>query len=385
MSCGTTVRLCKRLSQIGCKPLFCSTRLYQMANNDPSQLGVEDVGSLYRVAEEDIATLKFKDNLPPYFYKQVNTLGECVWLCRRPFLEVKSCLEAVSVSRPSLRIVLWGSFGTGKTLTLCQSLHYAHLQKWVVFHIRSAMFLTRKVEEIQMSTYHEGRINTPAHAVALLENFKANNLPLWKQLSELETTKTYEWSKADVTKKGQPLTEIVEMGLSAPFAASDCVGVLLKELKAYSSLGSIKLLVTIDKANSLYGKTLVKRADRTYAPPCDLTLVHHLRKLFENDWKNGACLLIADKSELSNARDVETIPINTPLELFGDEGFDAIDPFVPIETPLYSEEELSNLYDYYKEKMWIATKLGRTDRARKEMMYISAFNPYNFERLCAFN
>lgn len=40
------------------------------------------------------------------------------------------------------------------------------------------------------------------------------------------------------------------------------------------------------------------------------------------------------------------------------QGFEAIDPFVPVEVPNYSEEEACNLYDYYKEKMWIATEAG---------------------------
>lgn len=305
-------------------------------------------------------------------------------MCRKPFLEVKNCLNIASTSLPSLRVVLWGKYGTGKTMTVCQSLHYAYLQDWVVFIVRDAMTLTRKASEIQMSTFHDGRIDCPAHAVELLDNFKKNNVRIWKKLSELKTSKTYEWSKLEKTDVGRPLTEIVEMGLSAPFTASDCVGALLEELKKQSSSGSIHLFVAIDNANSLYGKTLVKRADRTYALAGDLTLVYHLRELFNNSWTNGICLLVADKKELSDSRDAETIPLNTPLELFGEEGFEAIDPFLPVETTVYSKEEISNMYEYYKEKMWISSKNGRSEKALKEMMYLSAFNPYDFERLCAF-
>ena len=74
------------------------------------------------------------------------------------------------------------------------------------------------------------------------------------------------------------------MGLSAPFLASDCLGALFREIKRHSSAGSIKTLVALDDANSLWGKTLVKRADRTYAQPSDLTLVQHFRSLVTNDW-----------------------------------------------------------------------------------------------------
>ncbi|MFH4982096.1 hypothetical protein AB6A40_008805 [Gnathostoma spinigerum] len=197
------------------------------------------------------------------------------------------------------------------------------------------------------------------------------------------TGKDYIWTKVEKTPKGRPITDIVEMGLSAPFIASDCIGALLRELKEHSTSGAIRLLVAIDDANSLYGRTLVRRADKTYAKPNDLTLVHHLRKLFEPNWSNGACVLVADKKEVSDARDTLTIPRITPLELFGEEGFEAIDPFVPVEVGLYSEKEIQAIYDYYLEKNWITSKLGRSERGRKEMMYLSAFNPYNYERLCA--
>lgn len=73
-------------------------------------------------------------------------------------------------------------------------------------------------------------------------------------------------------------------GIFSPSLASDCVGGLLRELKMHCTAGKFHLLVAIDNANSLYGKTLVKGADNKYVDPADLTLVHHLRKLFRKDW-----------------------------------------------------------------------------------------------------
>ncbi|KHJ81064.1 hypothetical protein OESDEN_19253, partial [Oesophagostomum dentatum] len=125
-------------------------------------------------------------------------------------------------------------------------------------------------------------------------------------------------------------------GISAPFLATDCVGGLFRELKRHSSTGSIKVFVAIDDANSLWGKTLVKKADRTF--------------------ENGCILLVADKKEVSDARDEITVPRHTPLELFGEEGFHFIEPFLPIETKQYTMEEISNLYQYYYDKRWLASE-----------------------------
>uniref|UniRef100_A0A915AHD5 Small ribosomal subunit protein mS29 n=1 Tax=Parascaris univalens TaxID=6257 RepID=A0A915AHD5_PARUN len=364
--------------------LVVQKQAFRASSNDPSCLNLSDVGRLYEVPNSVVETLGFKKILPSKFAKQVNTFGECLWLCRMPFLEVVHCLKSVRETAPNLRVVLWGKFGTGKSMTMHQAVHYAHSQGWVIFTVRSAMDLTRAVREIQMSSYRSGRIDVPEQAVALLQLFKQSNAPLWKKLSELKTRKNYEWTKIEKTAAGRPVTDIVEMGLSAPFIASDCVGGLLRELKGHASTGSIRVLFAIDDANSLFGKTLVRRADRTFAVADDLTLVHHMRKLFDASWSNGACLLVADKKELSDARDKLTIPLNTPLELFGEQGFESIDPFIPIETGLYSNEEMDSLYDYYKAKRWITTENGRSERGRKELKFLSAFNPYMYERLCAF-
>ena len=68
--------------------------------------------------------------------------------------------------------------------------------------------------------------------------------------------------------------------------------------------------------------------------------------------------MIADKREISDARDPLSVPIDTPIELFGEAGFEDIDPFIPIETKLYSQEEAQAIHEYYKEKHWLVTDDG---------------------------
>lgn len=45
--------------------------------------------------------------------------------------------------------------------------------------------------------------------------------------------------------------------------ATDAVGVVLKELKTQSALGLFHLLVAVDGVNALWGRTTLKREDRT--------------------------------------------------------------------------------------------------------------------------
>uniref|UniRef100_A0A8R1XPG8 Deoxyhypusine hydroxylase n=1 Tax=Onchocerca volvulus TaxID=6282 RepID=A0A8R1XPG8_ONCVO len=360
------------------------SRFYRLTStNDPTALSAEDLGRLYQVSNEDIDTLYYRFMLPPKFRKQVETLNECVWLYRRPTLEATACLKLVGVDIPNLRMVLWGRWGTGKSMTVFQTIYYVWKQGWVVFTIPNMITIMRDYDEVKASTYREGRIDFPQLGYQILRRFKLMNTPNWEKLKECKTQKHYKWSKVEETKAGEPITNIVDIGLSAPSLSSDCVGGLLRELTHHCSTGKFPLLVTIDHANSIYGKTTMKDKNHKFVDPKYFTLVHHLRKLLRNDWTNGACLLVADKREVSDARDHLTVPLETPLELFG-EDIEKIEPFIPIETSLYTFEEMDTLYDYYLEKNWIASKSGRTEQAKKELKFLSGRNPYYYERICAF-
>uniref|UniRef100_A0A7E4USI4 Small ribosomal subunit protein mS29 n=1 Tax=Panagrellus redivivus TaxID=6233 RepID=A0A7E4USI4_PANRE len=354
------------------KTLFSATKTLtairpynKAASDDPSQLARADLGKLYHIPVDAAKNLNFNKILPSKYAKQLNTLDECAILCRPQFLEVLHCFQAVRPTFPGIRVVLWGRFGTGKTLTLAQAVHYAYTQNWVILNVRDVMDWTRVVKDVQMSTYRTGRIDLPEHSVNFLNHFKQQNQHLWKTiLTDLKTTKDYVWTKTEKTPIDKPLTDIVDMGLASPFLANDCVGALCRELRLHASSGALKLLVAMDAGNSLYGRTVIRKADRTFATTDELSLVQQFRKFFRDDWTNGLVLTIADKREISDAH---------------------IDPFIPIETQLYTEAEAKALHDYYKDKQWLVTDEARSEAGLKQLYYLAAFNPHHFERLCAFN
>lgn len=41
-------------------------------------------------------------------------------------------------------------------------------------------------------------------------------------------------------------------------------------------------------------------------------------------------MLVADKAEIVDARDVQTVPLHTPLELFGEKVWDSHEPLLPV-------------------------------------------------------
>ncbi|CEF66159.1 28S ribosomal protein S29, mitochondrial [Strongyloides ratti] len=352
--------------------------------NEPSEIKATHVGKLYTVPNDVVLKLDFNKVLPSKFSSQIDTLSECSWLIRQPFVEILNEFSNITKETPVSRFVLYGRFGTGKSITLYQLIHYAHSQKWVIMNIKSVLDITRRVTETQENKHNEGKLDTPNHAVNALTLFKVQNQHIWDKLGEIKTTKDYIWTKNDKTSAGKPLTDIVEMGLSSPIVSTDCFGALIDELKYCSTNGDIKILVAIDDANSLYGKTNFKKLDGSYALPNDLSMVCHLKKFFDKDWKNGALVMVADEKEFKDARDILTVPLVTPLELFGEAGYDDIYPFIGIQTKNYNEKEIDAIYNYYKSKNWLATPAANTEKGKTQLTYISAFNPYYFERLCAF-
>ncbi|KAL3117161.1 hypothetical protein niasHT_007564 [Heterodera trifolii] len=368
----------------------CRSTYMTTSSNDPSEFTADDVGKLYKVPSNLLNVLNVRRKMPEFFVRQLDTLRECVWLYRQQTQEAFHCLHEVDLAhRPALRLVLWGHFGTGKTITLSQLNHLAINKGYIIFGVKDALRWSRdNYRPVQLSTYKPGRLDSPWWAGRLLTAFKVENGHAWKKLAELKTTKDYEWTKVEKTPKGKPLTDIVEMGLTAPALSTDCVGALCRELRAHASAGSIKLLVTIDKANGLFSEKCAVKwpTDRRKATPDEMSLNIFIRKFLMPIWSNGLCAMIADKAVVSDARDHLSVSPLDPRSLFGERGYEQIEPFVSVESQHYSEAEFNVIHDYYLEKKWIQQKKGpEGEEAKRQMMYLSAFNPSHYERLCSFS
>uniref|UniRef100_A0A1I8B1H4 Small ribosomal subunit protein mS29 n=1 Tax=Meloidogyne hapla TaxID=6305 RepID=A0A1I8B1H4_MELHA len=238
--------------------------------------------------------------------------------------------------------------------------------------------------EVEVSSYKTGRLNSPHWATRMLNLFKQQNKDNWSKLSNLKATKKYEWSQMEQTEIGKPITEIVEIGLSAPYLATDCLGALFKELRIHATNGDIKLLVLIDKANGLFGKCVVRRPDRTIANIDELTLTIQIRKFLLSSWSNGLVAFVADKAEASDARDRLTIVPTDPEALLGDLNYEKLKPFISLKTSLYSEEEINVMHEYFLEKNWLRQEKGLPgEEAKKQLIFLSAFNPAYYEKICA--
>uniref|UniRef100_A0A8C7LW59 Small ribosomal subunit protein mS29 n=1 Tax=Oncorhynchus mykiss TaxID=8022 RepID=A0A8C7LW59_ONCMY len=328
--------------------------IFRTQENDPACQSEQHLGQYYTVPPSHFHTV-FPHGLPPRYQQQVKTFNEGCVMVRQPALELISHLKRADYSKPTLRYLLYGVKGRGKTMSLCQTVHYCSTQGWLVLHIPDAHLWVKNCKELLPSSYHASRFDQPIQASNWLRNFRTTNEHFLSKA--LHTV----WTKRESTEEGRPLGELVDMGVSRVKSSSDVVGAVLKELRlqAGGTEGGFRLAVAVDGVNGLWGRTTLKKEDKSPVAPDELTLVHNLRKMINNDWVRTAWWLSS-------------------------EGFDSMDPFIPVPVSLYSEKEFESCYLYYLDRHWLQHPHSQTEEGKKELIFLSNRNPSVLERLCAF-
>ncbi|XP_056142452.1 28S ribosomal protein S29, mitochondrial isoform X2 [Lampris incognitus] len=351
--------------------------IFRTQESDPARHLEKHIGQYYTLPPEHIRTL-FPHGLPRRFQTQVKTFNEGCVMVRQPALEVISSLKKVDYSKPAPRFVLYGVKGSGKTMALCHTAHFCSTQGWLVLHIPDAHKWVKNCKELLQSSYNASRFDQPLQASTWLRNFRTTNEHF---LSKIKTSQRYIWTKRESTEEGKPLRELVDQGISRVKSSSDVVGAVMKELRLRSGHpeAGFRLAVVVDGVNALWGRSTIKKEDRSFVNPEELTLVYNLRKMMRNDWCGGA--IVTTLAQTGSLYSPKTAYL--PQELLGKEGFDNMDPFIPVSVSNYSEKEFESCYLYYQDRHWLQHPQSKTEDGKKELIFLSERNPSILERLCA--
>ncbi|KFD70140.1 hypothetical protein M514_17742 [Trichuris suis] len=351
-----------------------------LSHSEAAKFNLNNEAQWYVVESNMAKALQMDKILPLAYRKQVDTFSECAFMIRRHLLDLINCIQQMDSSSPVVRYVLYGKHGVGKTITLCQMVHYAHSQGFIVCHVPFARVLMRNFKELAASSFKPGRIDMPLDAAAWLQSFKSRNEQLVDAL-EMKTTKDYVWGARDSSSAGTSLNALADFGIARPKFATDCLCVILKELKHHACLNRCKVMITIDCVNSFWGETWASRPDKTRALPSDLTIVRAFKKLLKNDWTNGAVVVSVDARE--HVRDDRNNSYS-PLFLLGKQGFEWLDPFVPIEIPYYSDKEARSVLSYFDSKHWLQHESVHTSEGVSQLIHLSGLNPMVLQSICNF-
>ncbi|KTF79608.1 hypothetical protein cypCar_00031587 [Cyprinus carpio] len=235
-------------------------------------------------------------------------------------------------------------------MSLCHALHYCYSQGWLIVHVPDAHLWVKNCKELLPSSSRPSRFDQPIQASQWLKNFKITNERFL--------------SKFLVNCIFNHLISF-EQGVNRMKSSSDVVGAVLRELRlqaggATEGEGAFKLAVAVDGVNALWGKTSLKKEDRTMSGGAILTALSQTGSVFK---PRSAYL---------------------PSELLGEEGFDNMEPFVPVSVSNYNEKEFESCYLYYLDRNWLQHPHSRSEEGKKELIFLSNKNPSILERLCAF-
>lgn len=352
--------------------------VFRTQENDPACQSEKHLGQFYTLPSAHIRPL-FPHGLPWRYQQQVKTFNEACIMVRPPALEVISYLKKADYSKPALRYLFYGLKGSGKTMSLCHTVHFCYTQGWLVLHIPDAHLWVKNCKELLPSSYNAARFDQPLQATAWLRNFRVTNE---RFLSQIKTKQRYTWTKREFTDEGRPLGELVDQGISRVKSSSDVVGAVMKELRLQSGRpgADFRLAVAVDGVNALWGRSTIRKENKSAVDPEELTLIHNLRKLVKNDWTGGA--IITTLSQTGSLYKPKSAYL--PQELLGESGFDSMDPFIPLSVPNYSEKEFESCYLYYMDRNWLQHPQSRTEDGKKELVFLTNRNPSMLDRLCGF-
>lgn len=65
------------------------------------------------------------------------------------------------------------------------------------------------------------------------------------------------------------------------------------------------------------------------------------------------------------------------------QGFEHLDPFIPVQVTNYSEKEMHSQINYYIDRRWLQQPKAHTEQGRKELMFSSGFHPHTLMNMVA--
>ncbi|KAF2895469.1 hypothetical protein ILUMI_10706 [Ignelater luminosus] len=347
---------------------------FRTTENSPLNHTEDHIGQFYRIPPETKKQLFLYGGLAKSYEIQTKTFTETCFMVRKPAVDIIYCMKTIDYSKPAIRFVMYGKKGNGKTLSLAHILHYALESKFLIVHVPWVGNWMRRCKESSNSEVKEGFIDLNIDAAAWLIHFKNQNAHLLGD-PELKVAEDHVWNKRETTPKDAPLTELVEFGINRIKYASRCVVALAEEIKKLSKAGKCKTFVAVDGFNALfYPQTNILTEKKQVVHPSKVTLTEAFLNLTKFDWNNGVAVVIVDEIAIGEKDQISHLP----RYLLGKEGFEHMDPFVPILVSEYTPKELKSCMDYYRERKWVQPLPGQDE----ELTFLSASNPYRLMLLC---
>ncbi len=222
--------LATRLHSCLARGLFTLPRAgYRLTKTDPHQLDEADIGSFYTVDKAD-----FEGYLHGFFSvphrRLMDTFDDRSLMVRAPALEVTHCLSQLDYSRPLARFIFYGARGAGLSSQQAQVAHWCGRHDWLLVHGVALERCLRFTPDLTKSASRPGRWDTPGAAVTWLKYFADMNRG-WLASRQPKLTADVVWNLNETSSAGTSWDQVIQFGIGRPKYATDCIGVLLREVR----------------------------------------------------------------------------------------------------------------------------------------------------------
>ncbi|KAJ8682048.1 hypothetical protein QAD02_017840 [Eretmocerus hayati] len=343
------------------------TQTFRTKENNPLKHDMQHVGRFYTVPS-DVAKVIYTQGMPQLWHQQAQVFTEMSLLVRKPAVELLSYLTQTDYSKPVNKYVIYGDPGCGKSTTMLHLLHYGYKSKKIIVHVKFAHTWMVRPKEVSTSPFRENFMDLPLDAALWLQNFRLTNADLLAK-ADIKLSKDYEWDSCGKIEVGSPLISLIDLGINHVKCACEVVIALMTELKKASIAGKCKVLVAIDGFNAFYRQvTKIKDDLRKYVPASQVSLTLAFLDITKSDWCNGQVIVSVD----TRASDQDKPGSVLPRYLLGKEGFEHLDPFMPMFVENYTQDEFDTVVEYYKNRKLI-TEIS--SEGLKELSVITGKNP----------
>ncbi|XP_011496930.1 PREDICTED: 28S ribosomal protein S29, mitochondrial [Ceratosolen solmsi marchali] len=340
---------------------------------DPVYHNESHLNKLYNIPSKDCATI-LSHGLMNQYKIQLKIFNEMSILIRKPSIELLSYLSKSDYAKPVNKYVIYGECGSGKSTLLYHLLHYGYNTNKIIVYVNHAQYWFTKPKEIKYSEIERNIIDLPIDTRIWLDKFKLLNNHILCQ-ANIKLSKSYKWGTGANFPKDSSLIDLINFGIDQTRYASEIVAALVNELKQASRIGLCNVLVLIDNYNIFFSHyTQIKNSLKKFALTSEFSLTQNFLEITKSDWCNGQIIVTVDTAVNKDRQES-----HLPRYLLTKEGFEHLDPFLPINVENYSEDEFYTMIDYYKHKKLIRSL---TSNGEKELKLLSGYNPYKLMDLC---